>query len=164
MPGKGKLTADERAGIVEAIKAGGSCRGVAERFGRSPGTVSNIAAAEGLDFDRSQTAKATEAKQADVQARSAELVALMVEDAHRLRAQLWEPAEYVSVTKDGEVVRYTTPRPTFADQRNILTACAIAADKAIAHDRHYNRGEDGLAAVDEWLRGMMGDAVAGASS
>ena len=41
-----------------------------------------------------------------------------------------EQAEYVSVTKDSEVVRSTTARPIFADQRYIAVSAQVLADGA----------------------------------
>jgi len=52
----------EEAEILEALEAGRSVRDVAEEFQRATGTISNVAARNGLDLERSATKKAAIAK------------------------------------------------------------------------------------------------------
>jgi hypothetical protein len=59
------ITAEERQEIIRAIRSGCSRNEIARQFKRSPSVVTGIAKAEGLNFDRSMTKKATEARQAD---------------------------------------------------------------------------------------------------
>ncbi|MEU5847452.1 helix-turn-helix domain-containing protein [Saccharopolyspora shandongensis] len=60
---------------VRALHAQGKTRNdIAREIGRSPSTVSKLAHAAGLSFDRTKTAAATAAKQRDNQARRADLV------------------------------------------------------------------------------------------
>ncbi len=55
------IPGDERREIADAVRAGGRRNEIARKFGRSPGAVSKIAAACGVEFDRVQTEKATRA-------------------------------------------------------------------------------------------------------
>lgn len=75
------VTPEEHARIVEAIRAGSTCRQIASDFQRSTSTISRIAKAEGLAFDRAQTRAATEAKQADNRARRAALAPVFLDRA-----------------------------------------------------------------------------------
>lgn len=141
------LTADERAGIVEAIRGGRQRNEIAREFGRAAGTITKIAQAEGLSFDRSATQVATEARRADNAAKRAELIAGMYDDARRLRTQMFAPAVerkafVVSGGKDAgsmiEVIDIDLEQPTFADKRNIAVSVKVLVD-----------GAKGLEAVDE---------------
>lgn len=77
------VTAEESASIVEAIRGGMSRNEAARTFERSPSTISRIAKAEGLEFDRAQTKAATKAKQIDNRARRAELAPVFLEKAEK---------------------------------------------------------------------------------
>lgn len=126
------LDPDKRAAIAEAIRTGASRNAIAREHGVSGSTVTAIAKAEGLTdaFDRSATKRATEAKNADTSSRRAELKALLVEDAHRLLAQLWAPCEYLHFGgKDNTLGRVELDQPTFEQQRNIMASFGIAVDK-----------------------------------
>jgi len=162
------LTDDEKAVIVEAIEAGEPRNEIARRHQRSAGTITRIAQAHGLSFDRSKTKTATQAKVADNEAALAELRAELIADARRLRAELWEPCveKKPMVVSDGaqvgshvEVVEVHYDRPPFADKQRIMTSVGIAVDKAIGIDRHSRRDED-QSAVDRWLTGIIEGAAA----
>jgi transposase-like protein len=126
------LDPDKRAAIADAIRDGGRRNEIARQFEVSPSTVTNIATQEGLTdaFDRTATKRATEAKNADVAARRAELKKLLVEDAHRLRAQLWEPCRMHSFGgKENSYNFVDLEQPTFEQQRNIMTSVGIAVQR-----------------------------------
>jgi transposase-like protein len=59
------LAPEKRAAILEDLRAGKTRNKAARDHGVSYSTISKIAAAEGIAFDRSQTKKATEAAQVD---------------------------------------------------------------------------------------------------
>lgn len=100
---------------------------IARQIGCADSTLSKIAARLGLSFDRTRTAEATRAKQVDAAARRADLSATLLEDAHRLRAQLWEPTRHGSFGgKDNVWSEIELDEPTFADKRNILSAVSTA--------------------------------------
>lgn len=162
------LTDAERQEIVQLIEQGLARNEIARQTGRSLGTITNVANEHGLTFDRSATKTACEARVVDLAKRRADLMAALVEDAHKLRRQLWEPCvEKKVVTLSGgmhgvstwEVVEVEHEQPPFADQQRILTSVGIATDKALAIDKHDNRNDEGLAAVDSWLRDIIGEAA-----
>ncbi|SNR32946.1 hypothetical protein [Blastococcus mobilis] len=122
----------KRAAIADAIRAGGQRNAIAREHGVSPSTVTTIATQEGIDgaFDRTATKRATEARNADTSARRAELKSLLVEDAHRLRAQLWQPCTMHNFGgKDNTHNSIDLPQPTFEQQRNIMTSVGIAVQR-----------------------------------
>lgn len=130
---RGKITDDERARIVDLIHEGHSCGDIARQVGRDKSTVSRIAAAEGLDFDRSRTQVATAAKQADSAARLAAFSELLIDDMERLRRQLWEPCVvYAFGGKNNDFNEAQIPEPDFGAKRNIMTSIGIATDKVLA--------------------------------
>lgn len=152
------LTDDERARIADAIRKGSPRNQIARDFGRSPGTVSAIAKAHELTFDRSATKHATEARQADNQAKRAELIAGMLDDAAMIRRWFREPATYSGISKTGEVVTYRLDHPTFSDIRNIAVSVKVLTDAALNLEKINGPiGSDG-AEVDRWLIAMMGKA------
>lgn len=120
---------------MEAIRAGEARNEIARRFGRAAGTVTNIAAEEGLGFDRSATEVATAARQVDNRARRAELIAALYEDADWMRRKLREQHTVHDFTKDGEFVTGIIDLPTAGDMRAYMTAVGIALDKALVLER-----------------------------
>lgn len=76
-----RLTDEERDQIADAIRAGKSRNEIARAFDRSAGTVTKIAKDRGLEFDRSLTADATRARQADAARLRAEIEAEMLAGA-----------------------------------------------------------------------------------
>lgn len=123
------LPDDKRTAILASIQAGGTCRGVAREHSVSPDTVRRIASEAGIaqPFARTKTENATRAKQADNRARRADLSSLLLDDAHRLRTQLWEPC-IIGAFGGRENVWTDTqlPEPTFGDKRAILASVHTA--------------------------------------
>lgn len=160
----GRITDDERTAIVATLNETGSVREAARRHGRGVASVSRIASEEHIAVDRSATRKATAAHQADAKARRAELRVQLLDDARRLREQLWKPAKErkaMTVAKGGgvsavEIIDVELDEPTFADKQRIMTAAAIAIDKSIALERHDDSGDADVADVDAWTAGMLG--------
>lgn len=124
------LTNDQRNTIVALHAAGHTRNQIAREAGISASSVSRICKAEGLNFDRTATAAATRAKVVDAKARRAELAELLLDDAFRLRAQLWRPARLVNFGgKDNTLAEVTLDEPQFGDKRNIMNAVAIAVQR-----------------------------------
>lgn len=110
---------------------------IAKQLGRSGKTISRIADELGLSFDRERTRVATEARVIDARAKRAALANALLDDAARLRQQLWEPASYVDHGgKEYNRVNWTLPEPTFADKLKIVQATGIAVDKAVRLDEY----------------------------
>jgi transposase-like protein len=154
------LDPTKRTAITNAIRAGGTCRGIAREHGVSPDTVRRIAADAGITnpFARTRTAAATRAKVADNKARRAELSALLLDDAHRLRVQLWQPCTIGSFGgRDNVWTDTELPEPTFADKRAIITAVNTAVRshleiERVDSDAGVDHAKSMLGALAEGLR------------
>jgi hypothetical protein len=153
----------KREAIEADITAGKSRNQIARDHEVSGSTVTRIA--QGIaernghrsdDFDRSKTVNATRARKFDSAAARAQLVADLYGDAQRFRARGWdEYTQIVSGPLGAELV--TTKLPPLRDQQSAYTALAICVDKAAKLEAiDAGDGAEGLAAVDQWLRGMLG--------
>jgi AraC-like DNA-binding protein len=136
---KGKRAAAEPVGDAERDRIrvlharGLSCNAIAAEVGRSPSTVTRQCKRMGLSFDRSATIEAVQAHAADAKARRAKLMLDYLDDAARLRAELWEPAMMRSIGgKDNVYTEHPIDRPMFADQYQIMRASGLAFDKHLA--------------------------------
>ncbi|MER8233483.1 helix-turn-helix domain-containing protein [Streptomyces sp. NPDC094049] len=151
--------ADEIA--VRELHAEGHGRNeIARRTGRGTRTVSVIAARLGLEFTTEGTEKATRHRMAQLAEKRAVLADALTDDALRLSAQLWEPATVFNIGgKDNEYTEQAVPEPPAADKRALMAAATAAAAQSL---RLVPPETDvqGLAAVDQWLRGMMGGDAA----
>jgi len=124
-----RIDDDTRAAILDDIRVGKSCRGIAKEYGVSPGSVTNIAREAHLNdaFERTSTEKATRAKQADNKSRRAQLAADLLSDAERLRKQLWEPTTIGAFGgREGDWHTADVKEPPFADKRAILSSVQTA--------------------------------------
>ncbi|MEU4777478.1 helix-turn-helix domain-containing protein [Micromonospora sp. NPDC023633] len=131
------VTEADHEQVRELHAEGLSRNAIAEQLGRSGRTISRIADKLGLTFDRERTRAATEAKKDDARAKRAALAVRLLDDAERLRQQLWQPAHYVDHGgKEYERVDWTLNEPTFSDKRNIMQSVGMAIDKAVRLDEY----------------------------
>lgn len=131
--GNRAITEAERARILELHGEGMSRNAIAREVGRSPGSVSNVVHAEGLSFERTaEVIQATQAKQLDNRGKRARLEELLLDDALRLREQLWEPTlVYNFGGKDNTYEEHHLDRPDFGGQQAIMRTVGVAIDKAV---------------------------------
>ncbi|GAA0969835.1 hypothetical protein GCM10009555_017670 [Acrocarpospora macrocephala] len=136
------LSDDELQQIRDLHAQGLSCSAVADTIGRSRAAVSRAAAKMGLAWDRSQTKAATEARVADAAAKRAQLALDLLDDAARIRAQLWEPCMAFNFGgRDNTYAEHQLERPDFAGQEKILRGMAIAVEKSLRLT-DYDTGDD----------------------
>ena len=153
------LTDDERQQIRDLHAAGKSCSAIARQLGRSPSTISIAAARMGLGWDRAQTKNATEARMADAAARRAQLANLLLDDALKMRAQLWEPCIAFNFGgRDNTYNEHELKKPDFAAQEKILRSVGVAVDKSLRLV-DYDTGDD-AAKIGSLLGGLLGDLQA----
>jgi hypothetical protein len=109
---------------------------VEKQLGIPKGTVTRWAKETGVETVSVSTTRAgTEAASVYAKARRVELSKLLLEDAHRLREQLWQPARLVSFGgKDNTLNETTLDEPLFVDKKNILGAVGIAVDRVVKLD------------------------------
>lgn len=106
---------------------------VQKKLGIPKSTVTKWAKANSVPtVHTSRTREATEARSVGLKARRQELTALLLEDAHKLRKQLWEPTVVFNFGgKDNDYNEHHVDEPSFADKRSILGSVGIAVDRVI---------------------------------
>lgn len=126
------ITDAERDRVAQLHAEGKSRNAIARLISRAPSTVSGIAAELHLTFDRARTAEATRAKVVDAKARRAQLANDLLDDAQRLRRQMWKPCKAFNFGgKDNSYNEVQLDEPTFADKLKIMQAAGLAADKHV---------------------------------
>lgn len=146
-----------RQTIIDLHSVGQSRNAIAKAAGVSAGTVTNVCKAAGLTFDRTATRAAVAAHAIDAKARRAELKELLLEDAHRLRKQLWEPTIVFNFGgKDNTYEESSLSEPVFADKKNILSAVGIAVDKVEKLEKLDNDGgvQDAESMIQKLIDGI----------
>lgn len=157
MPGT-PITESEVAEIRRHHAAGLSLGATARAVGRPISTVRDAARREGLSWDRSRTAAAVKAHTVDMAARRTVLAANLLQDAERLREQMWQPAVvYAFGGKDNDYNEHPVAEPPAGDKRTLMQAASTALT---AHLRLVDHDSDGgLTEARSVLDGFM-DAVA----
>ena len=130
-------TSDLEARLRALHAEGKSLTACARELGLTKPRLSRKAADLGLDWDRSQTQAATAAHIADGKARRARLQLALLEDAERLREQLWAPATVFNFGgKDNTYEERVLDKPPFADQLKNMQATGVAIDRSLKLDVH----------------------------
>ncbi|MFF7295322.1 helix-turn-helix domain-containing protein [Streptomyces sp. NPDC008265] len=152
------ITDKDRAAVRRLHGQGMSRNDIARKINRSSSTVSKIAAALDLSFDRAaEVSAATEVRRADLASRRTALASALQDDAERLRAQLWEPCTVGAFGgKDNIWSETRLDKPTFADQRAILAATGTAIDRSLK--LAPAEGGEGAEQVRSML-GALGEAL-----
>ena len=127
-----------RAVVVSRGRDGGthaqgkSRNAIAEILGRSGCTVSRIAADLGLSFERTRTAAAAAAKEADGAAGRAQLQLDALAGVNKLMRQMFEPTViYTFGGKENDYSERPVDEPPFRDKRDIATAISALAATAL---------------------------------
>ncbi|WP_067470135.1 helix-turn-helix domain-containing protein [Actinomadura macra] len=136
MAARRPLDDEDRRRVADLHARGLSRNAIAREIGRSMSTVSKLAKEAGLTFDRRRTAMATAARQEDAKARRVELANLALDDAHVMR-------------------RYALASDTGRDARDYAAAYGVFIDRHLRLNE-VDADQQGLAAVDAWLRGITG--------
>jgi len=140
---------------------------VEKKLGIPKGTVTRWAKETGVEtVSVSATRAGTEAASVYAKARRVELATLLLEDAHRLRKQLWEPTvAFAFGGKDNTYEEQQIPEPTFVDKKNILGAVGIAVDRVVKLEDYDKSPADSAAAagsvVDKLMEGFTAIYQAG---
>lgn len=154
------ITEEDRRRVRALHAAGRNRNQIAKEIGRSGSTVSKIAAELGLSFDRDAVKAATEARVADAKARRAELMHALLDDAEKLRRQLFSPTVIHSFGgKDNTYASRDVPQPLFRDQRDIMQSVSTAITASLRIDDHdTDTGTEGA----QSMVGSLFDALRGA--
>lgn len=151
------VTAEERQRVRELHAEGKGRNEIAEILGRGGRTISTIAKELGLSFSRAaEVRQATEIRQADLADRRAALAQRLQDIAERELEKVNAPHTYFDWGgKDHDFDTYDAPEPTPADKRALMGVVATAIDRSLKLSP-AEQDTEGLAAVDAWLKGMMG--------
>ncbi|MFI1677050.1 helix-turn-helix domain-containing protein [Streptomyces sp. NPDC020607] len=152
-----KVTDEERAEIIRLHGEGKGRNEIARLIGRAPRTVSIVCGEEGLVFDVTMTEEATRHRVAQLADRRAMLAEALQDDAERLSAQLWEPSTVFRI--GGSSNSYTERKvdePPADAKKDLMASAGIAIEKSLKLVPPEREDTEGLAAVDKWLRGMIG--------
>jgi hypothetical protein len=155
-----KLTDDERHEIIRLIDQGKSRNDIAAATGRSRGTITNVAATIGHTFGQSALTHAHEARSSYCAERRAELAGKATERAHELLERM--SGRFLVFNfggRDNTYEEHELEEPPVEAQRAMAQAFRDLMRTVIDIDRHDNRHDEGLAAVDQWLRDMIGSAA-----
>lgn len=133
---------------------------VEKKLGIPKGTVTRWAKETGVEtVSVSSTRAGTEAASVYAKARRAELAKLLLDDAHRLREQLWQPARLVSFGgKDNTLAETMLDEPLFVDKKNILGAVGIAVDRVVKLEDYDKSAADtssgAVSVIDKLMAGF----------
>ncbi|WP_309029116.1 helix-turn-helix domain-containing protein [Streptomyces alfalfae] len=153
----GLVTDDERAEIIRLHGEGKGRNEIARLTRRSQRTVSLICQEEGLVFDVTMTEDATRHRVAQLADRRAMLAEALQDDAERLTEQLWRPAKVFNIGgKDNTYTEREVDEPPADAKKNLMASAGIAIEKSLKLVPPEREDTEGLAAVDQWLRGMIG--------
>lgn len=163
MPPPGRRAPDtpytdaEREAVRSRHAAGMGRNAIARETKIHQRKVSAIAAELGLTFVRSPHVQAAvEAKVIDAKARRAALALALLDDAERMRQQLFAKTVTFNIGgKDNVYTEHPIPQPTFRDQQSIMAAIGLAVDRAVKLDL-YDRADESLSGLDTWLNMMTG--------
>jgi hypothetical protein len=124
---------EDRFDEFRALHAQGLGRNaIAREMGVAQACVSRTAAHLDLTFDRTQMQAATEARLADLAERRSQLATDLIEDAERLREQMWQPAVIYSFGgKDNTYAEEPVSEPPAADKRALMSTAGMAIDRSL---------------------------------
>lgn len=127
------VTDEEREQVRKLHGEGLGRNAIARRLHRGTRTISTIADALGLSFDRAaQTAVATEVRAMDLAARRQALAEQLHSDAERMRAQLWEPTTvYNFGGKENTYEEHTFDQAPADIKRSIMSSVGVAVDRSL---------------------------------
>lgn len=104
---------------------------------RHPSSVKRRLDKLGIHLNRTQTAAATQAKVIDAKARRAALELALLEDAEKLRQQVWQPHTYFDWGgKDHDFATHDVDEPTPSDKLKLMQAVGQAVDRSLKISVH----------------------------
>ncbi|MFG2780812.1 helix-turn-helix domain-containing protein [Streptomyces prunicolor] len=152
----GLVEPSERAEIIRLHGEGKGRNEIARLTQRAQRTVSIICADEGLTFDTTMTEEATRHRIAQLAVLRADTAMDLHVDGMKLTQQMWEPAKIFNFGgKDNTYNEKDVDEPPADVKRSLMTAAGIAFEKSLKLVPPEREDAEGLAAVDQWLRGMM---------
>lgn len=153
------VTDEERAEVRRLHAEGLGRNEIARTIGRGTRTVSVIAAALGLTFDRAaMTETATKVRQADLAERRTILAEALVDDAMRLTEQMWQPAKVFNFGgKENTYEVRDVPEPPADAKRALMLAAGQAIQRSIqlVPPVHSEGEEDARSVLGRVMTGLV---------
>ncbi|GMA22273.1 hypothetical protein GCM10025864_44990 [Luteimicrobium album] len=132
MPAARPWTAADDQHLRDLAAAGHSVRDMAAELDRSKTAVGRRMQHLGILVDRTATLAATTANVTDARGRRAALELALLEDAERLRSQLWRPHLYWDWGgKDHDYDEKEAPEPIPSDKLKLVQAAGAAIDRSL---------------------------------
>ena len=147
---------DVRARIIELVEAGMSRNAVARELKLSPSTVSKVAAEcdPPLTFDRSSSAAAVAAKQADAKARRAEIQLKLIDKAEDFLHSLDQPFLAFSFGgRDNDYNEHKLDAPPTGDILNLMRSTSLALKEA--RDLRKDDDDEGVSEAESLLMNLI---------
>ncbi|MGX1631249.1 helix-turn-helix domain-containing protein [Streptomyces albidoflavus] len=159
------ITDADRRRVRELHAQDKSRNEIARAIGRSPSTVSKIAAGfePPLTFDRAaQVATATAVRKADLDQRRTEMAHRLQDVAERELSKMTEPTLYWEWGgKDHTYAQREQPEPTPADRRTMMATAGAALDRSLKLvPPKQDPGQESRSVVGELMAGLARDYVA----
>jgi hypothetical protein len=131
---QGAFSPGEKALVLALIRSGTPRNELARKTGRNGSTITRLAQAEGLSFDRGRvTAPAREARASDLSLRRLAIAQKMADHLERLIDELHSPLNVRRInTRSGEVQVLKLREPDPAGKRDLAIAAGIISDKLSA--------------------------------
>lgn len=150
---------DELDALLRTLAATGtSVRDMAEKVGTTKSTVDRRLKHLGIELDRSSTEAATKANATDAKSRRARLQLALLDDAERLRAQIWQSSDYAQAVggMEAQVMRWTMDEPIPADKLKLMQATGVAIDRALKLDLHDAGGSQAVIGLLQQTAAALG--------
>ena len=145
------------ARVRELADAGKGRNEIAAELGISVGSVTNIAAAIGVSFDRSMTAQAVAARSMDCKLLRTELGLKLLRKANQLIDDMDKPFLAFSFGgRDNTYNEHQLDGPPTGDIRNLMQAASTAISRHLDLDKH---DADGGVETEKSLLAALGTAL-----
>ena len=151
------VTDEERHHIEQLLNEGHPYAHIERETGRGRSTISRIAQQIGHEAGHSNLTRAHEARSAYSAERRAKIAARLTEEAEKLLDDLH--GQYHAWNFGGRENTFAEEildEPPVEAKRALIQSAREALRTVIEIDRHDNRADEGLAAVDQWLRSITG--------
>ena len=156
MAAPGSVTDAQRKRVCKLIRDGKGRNEIAREVGVALGTVTKIANDAGLSFDRTATAAATVARQADLAAMRYTTAIELHEMGDKLLSQVFQPHKvWAFGGKDNTYAEEHHPEPPPAEKKSLVQAAATAFDRSL------KMAPPSTAAGTEDAKSMLGKLAAG---
>lgn len=154
------ISDNERQRIIQLLNDGHSYATIANQTSRGTSTISRIAQSIGHQAGQTNVARAHEARSAYSAERRAAIAAKATEEAERLLKELHDQHLVFNFGgRDNDYNEHLLAEPPVDAKRAMVQSFRELMRTVLDIDRHDNKADEGLAAVDQWLRDITGSGA-----